>query len=490
MKRKVTRFLDHAVTLLRRTLASKNFLYLILVIAIIQGLWYALSFKPWIYDEARHFENIQIYTEQLSPFLTEQKAEWDRLGQVTRDASYLFYYLMSWPLRFLQIISSDVSFHIIGLRFVGIAIFTTGLIFLHRALRLVTGISGEVVNLALLLFVLTPAVGFLAGIITYDSVAFLLFSILLLLSLRMLSTSKPNPQDLVNVTILSLLLGVVKWSAIALAAPVMAVCFWWYIQRYKKESLINLKNSMLSASIFRRIVVIVLLVISIGLFIERPVMNTISYGRPSPGCQKVLTEDRCQKFNDYAIYSNLKKHKDPNFSAVNPIRYVSVYWWPTMSNTMTNLLERGGSTQLPVAVALSDLIFTIFTLLILVYLTVIVKDKKRLFILAIIVFYIGLLLFEEYGAYQRNALPVAIRARYLIPVLPLYFVLALYSAQGLFGKYRKTVAATLIVVAFMLTQGWGFVTYNLTTPESAYWSDPAKNFNQGVKQVLEPVVKE
>src|SRR5690606_13310144 len=112
-------------------IGSKTFFILIIALAVIQGIWYALSFQPSIFDEGKHFARILFYTQHLSPFLGEQDPAWDSLGAISRDASYLFYYLMSFPLRLIQVFTDNPTVQLISLRIINLGIFVAGL-FIYR----------------------------------------------------------------------------------------------------------------------------------------------------------------------------------------------------------------------------------------------------------------------------------------------------------------------------------------------------------------------
>lgn len=463
---------------------------MIIAVSIIQGAWYALSLKPWIYDEARHFENIQIYTTQLSPFLGQQQPAWDHLGEVVRDGSYMFYYVMSWPLRFLSWINSDPTFQMIGLRFICMAFFVYALILMRRALSEIRGFSGGMINLALLVFVLTPAAGFLAGIVNYDSLVFLLFALLFLLTVRIVKDSKLNAHRLIVLIMVSLFISVVKWTSIALVIPLLGYIAYDLIRKRNKNAFMELKSSFLRISSKTKIVLIIGVIITGALFIERPVTNTIIYGKPSPQCEAVIGADRCNEFRDYTIYSKLRASKSPSFVPMSHFQYVTQYWLPTMSNTMTNLLELGGASQLPVTTKLYMLLLISSIALVLVALRDILKNKARSMALILVAGYSLLLLIDEYGSYKLYGAPVATRARYLVPVLPIYITLCIFSINLLLSKYKKLLLISGVSLVLLLSQGGSIVTYVLTTPESAYWNKSSLEFNKTLKNLLEPVVKQ
>ena len=83
---------------------SNAFLYLLLLLVFAQGAWYAFNFVPSLFDEPTHLGFIEMYSERVNPFMSSQSESWDFLGEVTRNTSYLYYYLMSIPLRLFTFI--------------------------------------------------------------------------------------------------------------------------------------------------------------------------------------------------------------------------------------------------------------------------------------------------------------------------------------------------------------------------------------------------
>lgn len=469
--------------------SSRKFFYIVLVIAALQGLWYITSFKPWIYDEARHFKTIEVYTTQISPFIHNQDTKWDYLGDLTRDGSYMYYYLMSWPLRLFQALSNDFEFQLISLRLVSMAFFLAGLIVMRRALLLVKGFSGAIVNFSLLFFVLTPAAGFLAGIVNYDNLSFLLYSLLVLLSLKLVTAKSVKPEYLLSVLILAIFMTLVKWTSSALIFPLVAYVL-YDIFVTKKYSPGQLYAEFSKISRTSKVFFVGLLLISTMLFIERPVNNVLTYGKPDPSCGQVIGDSRCQASADYAVYAKLRASVSPEFSPVDPVEFTIKYWFPIMSNTMTNLLEQGEKTQLPLGSALYKLLAILSVVMILVALRDLVKDKTRLMVILAIAVYVVILIFKEYSGYKINGGPVAIRARYLVPVLPLIISLSAYSFYIIFGRYRKSLMTFALLVILLQSQGGGIVTYTFTSPESAYWNETAYRLNNAARNIADPFVKD
>ena len=473
-----------------KIIGSRQFFYAVIALAVLQALWFAVSFKPWFNDEGRHFETIEVYTQQLSPFLGSQKASWDHLGALARDGSYMFYYVMSWPLRLIQMFTIDQAYQIIFLRMVSIVFFARALVLLRRAFLLTKRFPSSLVNITMLFFVLVPSVGLLAGTINYDNLVFLLFSWVLLLSVKVMSSKKLELDVVSWLLIAGMAMSIIKWTSIALLLPVVLFLAYDLYKKYRVKPIRTLKKAFGRLPRGKLYLVSAVLVLSVGLFVERPVTNLLLYGSPAPACPKVLNKERCMKFQDFAYYSNVSDQKPGDFRPVDPVQYSLVYWFPAMTRTASNLLERP-NTNLPIIRALFNFIGLFAAIVLLVSLMWLRRDRYNRFFLAVALAYMVILMAQEYSVYNQFGIPAAIRLRYLVPVLPLFILLTTVSLKHIFGKYRTLLLLGFICLLLSMTQGGGGVTYLLTTPESVYWPKKTTiDVNRWLKSTIDPLVKE
>lgn len=480
---------------MRTFLGSERFFYLIIGLSVVQALWYIFSFQPALFDEQKHLGRVYAYLGQLGPFFSEQKPEWDQYGQLIRDESYLFYYILSWPLRFITLFTQDAVVQINALRLVCTAFFVGGLILYRKFLfSLSQDISRSVSHVTLLLFVMTPIVAPLPGAVNYDSLAFLLFALLLLLAARVMNSRVMAPLPLLALFSLALVMTVIKWTSIALIAPVTAYVIYELVRRHKTGVLTSMVASFKNESRWRLGVALLLFLLSLGLFIERPVMNTLEYGKPKPSCFRVMERERCLKSPEIAIYAQVDANKPAGFVPDHPPEYFYKYWAPRMVNTSVSLLPWNASRlspSLPVMELLSFALALGGVALILLYLRDYLKVPMYRFALFVLLGYTLLLFAELYRAYTLHAIPAAINARYLIPVMPIFLYFVALSVRNVFGEHRNSLLVLLVVVLVALTQGGGMVTNILTAKEGLYWPNEAvRGINREVVEYLQPLVKE
>ena len=199
--------------------ASKLFLKVIVLLVLAQAAWYAFTFVPSIFDEATHLGFIEMYSERLNPFIVLQDTNWDFLGETSRNPSYLYYYLMSLPLRLMQFLGFTTFGYVVVLRLLHTLIFAAGVVIFDKALRNLK-FSKVVSRLSLLALVLTPSVAILPGAISYDNVAFLFAALLFLSASKILKSKSLDQDQVVKYLLIAIFGSLMKYTFIAVAIPV------------------------------------------------------------------------------------------------------------------------------------------------------------------------------------------------------------------------------------------------------------------------------
>lgn len=485
MIEKISAWLDMVYRRVIRIVSHDYFFYGVISLCVAQGIWFAFSFVPWVNDEQRHIGNILIYSLHLSPFLGDQQPGWDYLGQISRDGSFMFYYLMSWPLRFVRLFTTDNMAQVISLRLVCIAMFATGLVVFRRALLLIGGVPRSVINVLFLFFISIPAVAILPATVNYDDMVFPFFAALLFFAVKCMKSTRPNMPAILSLISLSLLLSVVKWTSIALVVPVLLYLSYDHIRKYRKSLLEELIHALKRLNRWQVAMWVIVILILGGLFIERPVMNVLLYHSPEPKCQQVIGSTRCEKFHDYVAYSALLVQKPRDFKPVNVVRYLALIWMPRMIDTAENVLERGPNSEIARMVSLYSMMTVFSIVVLLLYARDILHDRKSWFLLVVGTLYTSSLIVSEYQNYQTYAVPASIRARYLAIVLPIFLYFVAIACMRLFRNYKKVLVIFAVILLILSIQGGGILTYLLTSPPNAFWKDsPTNATNEAVRSSL------
>lgn len=456
---------------------SKYFFIFLICLIAAQGLWFALTFMPGIFDEKQHFDFINMYTEHISPFISKQDTRWDSLGEITRSPSYLFYYLMSWPLRAVKLVSDSYFIQVFSLRLIMLSIFVVG-IFLYRKLIIRVSNSRALAHLALLLVVLTPAYASFAGAINYDLAIFALVPFILLNLLDILQAKKPDLGKITIVIALGMAACLIKFSFLPIfVASVLYIMYDLWLKHGKKV-LSAISFSWRKLSLIAQIAIATSLIFSSLLFIERPVASVLKYQRVVPPCTKILSEERCLKNYTAARSIKFRRNKPNDFKPVNPGKYFLKNWSSGQIHMEVRVVS--GTQALPVLMMAYHTATVVGLALILIYLRDFLRDKRYRVLLIISGTYIVALFAENYAAYMRLGQPVAITARYLLPVVPilLYFML-LASKRMLAHRLPNVLASLALLIPFVIvTQGGSVATHQLTVPDYRWSNKTMRNINK------------
>jgi hypothetical protein len=470
---------------LARILGHKYFFIVIIGISVLQAIWYAVSYVPSIFDEGYHIGVIQLYTNQFSPIITIQGQEWDYLGAVSRSSSYLYHYILSFPLRFIELFTSNQTVHVLMLRAINIGIFVAGLVVFRKIFVEFTKVSRSVINLTLLFFVMTPVVAPLVGAVNYDNMVFLLFAVALWLALKVIR--KPNIVDLAWLVVTGLIGVLVKFYFLGLFAPLLIYVLYSLLVTDSRQTLETFKAQCHKTSWLLKITILGLLLVLSGLFIERPIMNFVRYGAFEPQCEQVLGKERCMA--NYTAARNMKalENKDPNFKPQSLVGYSTKVWSPIIVRTQVNILY--WKKALPVIKVLY-LLFAIATIaLIALHLRYILQNGTYRLFLILIVIYTAILLLYLYKSYVTFAEPVAISSRYLIPIMPLFMFFTAHLTTKFLRNFPKVLVSIFLLTIFLFLQGGGMTSFIVNNDKSLLWQNKSvKSLNLRAQQALNKIV--
>lgn len=475
---------------LKTFLGSRTFLLAIFLLMALQALWYIFAIEPGMrYDEWRHLGVIEAYTQQISPWIGMQDTEHDWLGDITRDGSYLFYWLMSLLARLVELFTDDYFTYVTVLRSTMIIIFAVGLWYFRKALLLLTD-SKWLVNLALLLTVIMPTAAIMPGVVNYDNAVFAVFGASLYYALLLIKRRKTNAATLITFIALGCLGSVMKTQFVALYAPLLiyvAIVLW---QAHGKAVFTKLWQDLRRRELLSQILLIALFIISAGIFIERPLYNTVVYQKiaPQSACERILSEERCLE-NHIAERNAFIREVNEQGKVLNPADYLVRVWTVRMLNSMQHevLAYSPGDTQLSSAYFWTGFIFA--GLVIVVNIRRLWGSSGTRLLIITTVTYVGILVVSNYMLYIQLGDTVAVNGRYMLPVLPILAFLALLSAREVVGAKAKAVILPLFAVTtlFVLTQGAGITMTAAAVEESSYW-DQTKDVMLPVRDAINAVI--
>ncbi|MGE5327867.1 MAG: hypothetical protein ACM3KH_00880 [Thiobacillus sp.] len=467
-----------------KAISSKRFFYFILAFAVLQGLYYAFTFKEVLYDEGVHVQAVFFYISHTNPFHLIQEVRWDVLGEMARNTSYVFYYILSVPLRIAAVFTSDYISQLIVLRVIMTITFAGGLIMFRKALRL-SGFSSFVVHLALLFTILLPYLSPLPGVVNYDNLLFLLFASGLYLTVKIVQSKYIDALLLLELMLLCLLGLLTKFStALALFLPLFLFIIYDGWKKYRTRYFQLFITSYRKINVPLRILIVTTLVIGFVLVVERPIQNYIKYGAELPSCDKILSVERCK--SNFTYRARLGMTRSPGQPIEDVFGYIKNYWFDSMLSTSVAMPAK---SPLPFVKHFYKLVSVVGILMILINLMPLLKKKTSRLLVFTTVFFVSAFIYEIYRAYVKRGQPVAMSSRYLLPVLPIFGTLAISSFSSVFNYRIKNLILTLLVpgVLLLILQGGGIVT-PILTQDTYLPTSYSQKVNEFVKTTLQIVV--
>lgn len=485
-------------------LSRKSFFWVIIALFVVQSAWIALSGRyPMAFDEDFHLGIIRLFAQHWSPFWSAQPAGADVFGAVSRDPSYLYQWLMSFPYRLISTFTSDQTLQVLFLRAINIGIFAWALV-LYRNLLLKFKSSRAQIHAVLLIFVLIPVVPLLAAQINYDSLFLAATAASLLLTVRLnqelTDYKRVNVRVLITLLSVGLLGSLIKFAYLPIFAAILGFIVYrcWRVYPTARKFLHSLVFGATLLTRRSQLVLAIVFVLSLGLFVERYGVNLMRYHEPIPDCGVVLSIEQCQQYGPWARDHTFELSKDHDSTAEknSPVNF-TVDWFYGMWMRSFFAVD-GPSTQFQTrgplvlpgigAIALSASAF----------LAVIVTgkqiwrryDKQALALSGVVTaLYVALLWLQEHKAFVHTGHSVAINGRYLFPILPMVILVGVLGWSELLRRRPRAKVALLSLAILALICGGGALTYILRSNDAWYWpgSNPVKSINHGLQNTLGPI---
>lgn len=482
-------------------LGSKKFFFVVVGIFLISASWLALTSRyPMAFDENYHYGIIQQYANQWSPFFSNAPAGSESLGDITRYPSYVFHYLMSFPYRLVSIFTDSDTVKIIILRFMNIAMLASSLWIFKRIFE-EAKISKTVGNIALFVYVLVPVVPFLGAQISYDNASIPLTALTVLLALRIITKLRDRTLDtnlILAFGVLGTLSSLVKYTYLPIfgvAALYVLVAIIYYCRKYKLAVFAPIIKNLTALTPLKRALLIVLLILGLGLFVERYGINMIKYHTPVPDCGQILSESSCKQYGPWGRDLRLKQRR----LTPTPQWKISDYnriWVNTTMHEFFFAIDHNYTPKPPLAVLykFANIMVRLGLILSLVFIWKWFKNYRLRFFAILFVSYVAVVWADNFSKFYSVHWPVAIHGRYLLPLLPLALVVIGYSLKYLLDfvprfKLHAKLSMAIMGMLFM-AYGGGALTYIIRSDSTWYWQNNIViKANTTVKKILEPVIK-
>ena len=277
--------LSNIVNALQRIIESSRARKVILGLFVVQAL--VLVFVTHFGvppDENNHIEFIQYYAKHSpTPFFTDQEPTWF-LGDKTREVDYIYHYVMSWVLRILPL-SDSAELYIVRMFSVAFALVT--FLLLVRLWHNL-GLGNATINIMLLTVTNLPMVLMLSSAVNNDVLVWLAVIASTLLLIKLWQDQKAKYALLL--LLISVYGGLTKRTLLPVAFVVGLITLVTVINKWP------VIRSKIKWPDWRLITAGALLLVGVGLFVERVGGNIYQYGTVTPTCEEVQGEEACKVF--------------------------------------------------------------------------------------------------------------------------------------------------------------------------------------------------
>ena len=446
---------------------------ILILFAVMSILIAVKSPYPLSFDEGYHFALINHYSDHISPFISQQTAELNVMGDATRLGSYLYHYLTSFPYRVAELFIADAMSKIIFLRILNVIIAVAFLLVTRALLNRITK-SPQITNLSILVYVCLPVTTFLAAHINYDNL--LLLGVAVILLLTHVLVSHLHKERAINYYLigwifsLSMLLPLVKFTSLPIVL-VIGISVIWLLFKYKSVRQIRLELGKIRMSI-TLIGLLVLCAASFAIFAERYVGNLVQYGTPQPDCLEVQPLSVCRQYPPWErnyLLAQAAPH-DTLFEGRSFGGYVAHLWIPMMSKGFG---YTGQEMRVYDAPRMHDYIIGLSLAglgLGVAFITLkMIRSKFYLIVIAATFLYFGILIHRNFTDFMDLHALIAVQGRYALPIIMPFIAYGLLGLVGM-GAFVKRLHSHVSGL-------WEFTPEEAYRASKAYWSLKARNWH-------------
>ena len=422
-------------------------------------------------DGHRHIGAIYYYTERpilAGPVIANTGDDELWMGDLVRFPSYLYYYVLSFPIRIAVSAGASDTTIIYLIRAAGILLGLLALLTFRKISQLVTS-SVTVQNISALALTLTGSFVWLSAAENYDMPALLLWFAFLYASMSLFI--KKDGSYLYWMALWFFMLSVTKYTYIPFMGILGLVALWLYA---KNSSALNVKRLAHSITkdfkaklhrlrVWQISLAVIVLLASTSLFTERIIGNLVTYHSFNPSCEKIHSHEACMKFGVYARNYNQKQRLANG--TVQPIEYVPVVGYPAywVKRYFDSMYVYMGHIYIPQYSLLVE-VAGIFAAIVGAILFVIARIKRiRLFnsqperyLLGVVIVLTGAqFIFNLNTVLNYGGQTYAHQGRYLLPVVGFAYLLYFIALSRVYKKQpaktkRVTIAIGLCIAAYTI----------------------------------------
>lgn len=499
----MAKFFDTITGLIYRITASKKFFVGVLGLFVFQASWLAFTaIYPLPFDEYAHVGAIQLYAEQWSWIVTSQSLDSGIIGDLTREPSFLYRWLMSFPFRILD---TFLGFDqvVIAMRLMNIAMVAGGIV-LFRKLLLEWGISRRVTHVVLLAFVMTPIVPFLAAHVNYDNAMFLLAPIVFLYATRLLRSNNDMARNLMLFVLTGVSAVLVKQTFL----PLFLIAFAYVMfSVWRRNSGHLIKTLLVSWEKLPKTLLTMLIVAGLfAVFVlgaERYGGNIMMYRTSMPKCQQLHPVELCDDFGPWYRNNVVNVQNRPAEPPYGNLASFSQYWVSRMmrgyfvpfQHTPTKVVwekEPYGPIVvrplLPLQINAAVAVAVVGALAIASKRRKLWQDPYLRFALVLCAGFLVTQWLYNYAGYLSQWKAEAVQARYTFPILILIFTLIGWAINQTVAS-RQAKALLVVLLCLFYVWGGGIAGWLIRADDTWRWQNPVvQQTNHYVQNILRHIV--
>jgi hypothetical protein len=461
-----------------RALGSTWFFVLVVVGFATQAFAIALSAHRIIVDEGYHLGIIRLYAQQWSPFLANTEAS-QNFGDVERYGSYVYHYLMSFPMRVVLPLGLDEDTVMVLMRVVTVLLFLSSFP-AFRALLRALGATPAVANVSLLLFAALPLSSFTAATVNYDNLIIPLFAVVALLGVRLVTTPRPTLAATLGFLTVGMVASLTKYTFLPVfAGAVIVLLVVLAVRRERTRSL--LAGVGAEVRTVRFWLVAAAFVGLIALFVERYLRNLLDYGTPAPDCAKIESEAYCYHYGPWRRNSTLdEEFPDQPKTIGNGLFYYVQTWVPALLRTVTlsgTITDNGprGSNGLPITASILMVAIAVTTFILLVTASKITRVRGAAMVAVPFVVTVLALFWLNYSDYRAFGQVLGVSSRYLLHFAPLVIGATVAGLALILRRIHARPAVWqvgfVLIGLALITQGGGALNFFVSADDSWFLSN-------------------
>jgi hypothetical protein len=480
---------------LKQVIASSIFFKIIVILFFVQALWFAGSIQFGIPpDERYHFPFIEYYAEQpifSGPVLGNQASSTFNLGELQRTPSYLYHYVLSFPLKAINAFTESQQIQVFSLRLINIGFGLSFLLVLRKLLRMI-GTSEIANNLTVFALVSTGMFVWLSAAINYDNLANLTF---LLLVYNLLALQK-KPRLVPLLGIIFFVIATILIKITFLPTVALAILFYLALNVKSYRSIYNkIKSDSKSVLTQQKgrittIFVGVGVVLMVLLFVERIGLNIVRYRAIEPSCFAIHARDDCLKFMSKGIEEKAAFRAAKAAGKIPPVNVVDISrdWFVIMYQRLYFYFGHKSIAETSLAKTIAVL-FVVF----IAYLFVVVKgsifsNKEQVLLFALLLAYVAMLFALNVLTVIKQGRGYGWQGRYLLPVLPFLYMFIVGAAVKAYQVSTKPRKQFILGIGAVLILGLVYshspVISFYRGSDANWYTSSARSINLQIKRIL------